>query len=75
MPVLNGNLSETGNIQILCKPVVLGFCGFVRRSAVCGVQDVYGVKKLGGLPSNQCGHLYSCCKRMKEMVVQPSSGR
>jgi len=55
--VLNGNLSETGNIQILCKPVVLGFYGFVRRSAVCVVQDVHGVKKLGGLPSNQWVHL------------------
>lgn len=52
MPVLNENLSESGNIQILCKPVVLGFYGFVRRSAVCVVQDIHGVKKLGGLPSN-----------------------
>lgn len=25
MHVLNGNLSETGNVQILCHPVVLGF--------------------------------------------------
>jgi len=49
----NGKLSETGNIQIICEPVVLGFYGFVRRSAVCVVQDVRGVEKLGGLPSNQ----------------------
>lgn len=49
----NGNLFETGNIQIHCKPVVLGFYGFVRRSGVCVVQDVHGVKKLRGLPSNQ----------------------
>jgi hypothetical protein len=53
MPVLNGNLSETGNNKIFCKPVVLGFYGFIRRSAVCVVQDVHGVKKFAGLPSNQ----------------------
>jgi uncharacterized protein (DUF2141 family) len=53
MPVSNEDLSETGSIQILCKPVVLGFYGFVRGSAVCVVQDVHGAKKLGGLPSNQ----------------------
>ena len=55
MPVLNGNLSETGNIQIPCKPVVLGFYGFVRRSAVCGVQMYPVLKSLEGcLATSEC---------------------
>ena len=29
------------------------FYGYVLRSAVCVVRDVYGVKELGALPSNQ----------------------
>jgi hypothetical protein len=29
------------------------FYGFVLRGAACVVRDVYGVKELGGLPSNQ----------------------